>query len=57
MKNVVFGDIKPSSYLGDFNAKTVGNESLHKSINDNAVRVENSATSKNLSRQYNVPTW
>jgi hypothetical protein len=43
--------------LGDFNAKvgrddifkpTIGNESLHEINNDNAVRVVNFATSKNL---------
>jgi hypothetical protein len=43
--------------LGDFNAKlgreiilkpTNGNDSLHEIINDNGVRVVNSATSKNL---------
>jgi hypothetical protein len=43
--------------LGDFNAKvsredifkpTIGNESLHKSNNDNGVRLVNFATSKNL---------
>jgi hypothetical protein len=43
--------------LGDFNAKvgmedifkpTIGNESLHKISNDNAVRVVNFATLKNL---------
>jgi hypothetical protein len=43
--------------LGDFNAKVgredifklrTGNESLRKSSNDNAVRVVNFATSKNL---------
>ena len=43
--------------LGDFNAKvgrenifkpTIGNESLHQDSNDNAVRLVNFATSKNL---------
>jgi hypothetical protein len=43
--------------LGDFNAKdgredilkpTIGNESLHETINDNGVRVVNFATPKNL---------
>jgi hypothetical protein len=46
--------------LGDFNADvgredifkpTVGNESLHKTSNDNGVRVVNFATSKNLSQK------
>jgi hypothetical protein len=43
--------------LGDFNEKvgredvfkpTIGNESLHKTSNDNGVRVVNFATSENL---------
>ena len=43
--------------LGDFNAKvgresifkpTIGQENLHKDINDNGVRLVNFATSKNL---------
>jgi hypothetical protein len=43
--------------LGDFNAKvgredifkpTIGNESLHEITNDNGVRVQSFATSKNL---------
>jgi hypothetical protein len=51
--------------LGDFNAKasredifkpTIGNKSLHKICNDNAVKGVNFATSKNLSHKYYVPT-
>jgi hypothetical protein len=52
--------------LGDYSAKlgredifkrTVRNESSHKIIDDNGVRVINFATSRNLSYQkYNVPS-
>jgi hypothetical protein len=52
-----FPRYRMKNMLGDFNAKVrredtfepiIGNESLHEDSNDNAVRVANFATSKNL---------
>jgi hypothetical protein len=53
----IFSKYHMKILFGDFNAKvgredifkpTIGNEGLHKTSNDNGVRVTNFATSKNL---------
>jgi hypothetical protein len=45
---MLLGDFK--AYVGreDIFKLTIGNESLHKTSNNNGVRVVNSATSKNM---------
>jgi len=44
---IILGDFKASGERQFFKT-TIGNESLHQDSNDNAVRIVNSATSKNL---------
>jgi hypothetical protein len=49
-------DFKGKEGRKDIFKPTIWNESLHKISNGNGVRVVNFATSKNLSRKYDVPT-
>jgi hypothetical protein len=45
---ILFGDFNAKVHRADVSKVTVGNESLHKTGNDNQIRVVNFAPSENL---------
>jgi exonuclease III len=45
---ILLGDFNAEASREDISKPTTGNESLHKTNNDNGIRVVNFATSKNL---------